>query len=427
MFGLIRKIRRLFRLLLFLLIAALVFGLWQVVKEGKERKDTVSEQAAASGEQTDIRAMWLSQFDLSPMLTENGKPRAQADAERRLGEAMKNIASQGLNTVFVQVRPNGDSFYPSDLFPMSHYAVGSIGGTVSYDPLALILAAAKDQSLSVHAWINPLRLFTDERQSTLSDQYRHVAFCRDQTDRASLVGGTWYLNPAYAEVRQLITDGIRELLLAYPVDGIHIDDYFYPTTETSFDEQAYDAYLAGGGSLSLADFRRESVNSLIRECYAAVHEDGQNRVFGVSPSGNTDRNYHTLYADVAHWCREKGYIDYLCPQVYFGIEHETYGFEAVCKEFVAMTAKQEIPLYIGMTLGKAYDGFSGKEDPYAGSGRREWIEHQDVLARCYAITQTIEGCDGVAFFSYQYFFSPTDGASVRETKEERARLFPLSQ
>ncbi len=429
----LRLLRNLPRLLLLLLAAALMLGTVRALQDNKElhRSPEITETDARSlteplavdASRTRLIGIWLSQFDLSPMLCQGSTQRAEKDARRRLCQAMENISSLGVNTLFVQVRPNGDSFYPSDLFPLSHYAVGSTGADSTYDPLALILEAAHAQGLSVHAWVNPLRLFSEEREKALSASYRHVAWCREDSDRAVAVNGMWYLNPAYPEARKLVADGMVEILQHYEVDGIHIDDYFYPTTDPSFDRESYDAYQTQGGTLSLGDYRRQAIHDLVRECSQAVHATREDALFGVSPSGNTQRNRQVLYADVESWCREANTLDYLCPQVYFGLEHESFDFEGVCREFAAMTKASRIPLYIGMTLGKAYAGFEGQEDPYAGSGKREWIEHRDVLARCYRLAEELG--DGAVFFSYQYFFSPQDGKPIRQTEQELRALLPL--
>ena len=383
---------------------------------------TSDEPAYKANNFESVKAMWLSQYDLSPIYLKNGSQRPVDDYTRRIRQVCDNVVSVGVNTVFVQVRPNGDSLYPSTLFPASPYAVGKIGEAFGYDPFGILLDTAHQVGLSVHAWINPYRCFTEANRLLLSKDCALLPLC--DGDRMVQVGNTWYLNPAYDQNVQYITDGVAELLRLYPVDGIHIDDYFYPTTDEGFDAKAYAAYQREGGSLSLADFRRERVNILIQALSETVRQAGGGRLFGVSPGGNTTRNYHELYADVAAWCAD-GALDYLCPQVYFGLKHATVPFEQVSREFCAMVRDTDVSLILGMTLEKAYNGFYGKTDRYAGSGGAEWIEHRDILSRCLRLAGSLPECSGVAYFSYQFFFSPANGTPPEATEEERATLLPL--
>lgn len=131
-----------------------------------------------------------------------------------------------------------------------------------------------------------------------------------------------YYNPGSEEARQLIVDGVKEIVANYNVDGIHFDDYFYPTTDASFDSGTYAAYQNSGGTLSLADWRRENVNILVRQTYAAIKSINPSVKFGISPQGNMSNNYNVQYSDVAKWISTSGYVDYICPQVYFGFQNQ---------------------------------------------------------------------------------------------------------
>lgn len=375
----------------------------------------------------EVRAMWLSQFDLFPICVNEGKQRRKSDYIRRVEQLLENVVSIGINTLFVQVRPNGDSFYPSALFPSSRYATGRIGAAFDYDPFSILLARAHGKGLSVHAWINPLRCFSEQDRATLTGEYPTLIWTENTSETKDVivpVGGVWYLNPSREAARSLICDGAREILSLYTVDGIHIDDYFYPTTDPSFDSLSFAEYQKTGGKLSLGEFRRNATRQLVSELHRTVLAAGGGRLFGVSPAANLERNYHELYADVERWCAD-GILDYLCPQIYFGWEHDTLPFAETCDIFARLVEKNDIRLIVGMTLGKAYDGYYGKIDSYAGTGAREWIEHTDILSRCFSYTQKTERCNGVAFFSYQFFFSPADGSEISETAAERASLLPL--
>lgn len=363
-----------------------------------------------------MKAIWLSQYDLFEIYTDGGKQREKRDFEKRMENVLDNVISLGMNTIIVQVRPFADSMYPSEYYPVSYCVVGEYGNEASYDPFEIIVALAHDRELSVHAWINPLRAMTDSEMQKI-DRAFSIRRWYDEKKYISNVSGRWYLDPAYPQTRELVCNGIKEIIKLYDVDGIHIDDCFYPTTEEAFDKDSYARY---GNNASLADFRRENINSLIREIYSTVKAENKDALFGVSPSGVTNNNYNKSFADVALWCEEGGYVDYICPQIYFGFEHSTCAFDKVCLEFSNMIKRDDIRLIVGMTLGKAYSGY----DAYAGEGRYEWRDNKDVLLRQLEYTKNLPKCSGVSYFSYKYFFDSVTGERVEETFDEVSLLLP---
>ncbi|MBQ4065695.1 MAG: family 10 glycosylhydrolase, partial [Clostridia bacterium] len=180
-----------------------------------------------------------------------------------------------------------------------------------------------------------------------------------------------------------------------------------------------------GGAKSLADWRREQLNLLVRGLYDATKSVNEGLLFGISPAGNFNTVYNNQYADVYTWCGEAGYIDYICPQAYFGMEHGSFDFVKVSTTFQDMIKTDSVKLIVGMSLGKAKDAYTGGEDKWAGAGKTEWIEHQDVIKRELEATKTFDKCTGVAFFCYQYFFHPVTGEEVIETQAERDNFLPL--
>ena len=371
----------------------------------------------------DVKAMWLSQFDLNGIYTSSGKQRAEADYTARIKKVLANVKSMGFNTVFLQVRPNADSMYPSDHYPMSKYVVGSYGKVADYDPVAVAVDEAHALGLSIHAWINPMRAMTTEEIKSVDDSYAIKKWYSDNSLRGKYIvvsGNNYYLNPAYEDVRKLIIDGATEILDRYSFDGLHMDDYFYPTDEASFDLAAYNEYRKAGGKLTLADFRMAELNKLVAGLYAATKACDHGLLFGISPAGNIN-NVRGDFADVDTWCASEGYIDYICPQVYFGLEHQTYDFKSVCKTWQNIIRNDKVDLIIGMTFGKALS----KEDKWAGSGKNEWANNRDVLKRCLEYTDQLPKCTGVSVFCYQYFYVPTTGAKVSETAKEAANFLPV--
>ena len=139
-----------------------------------------------------------------------------------------------------------------------------------------------------------------------------------------------------------------------------------------------------------------------------------------------EKDYAELYADVYKWCAHQGYVDYICPQIYFGFEHATQAFDMNVDKWNSIITADSVDLWIGMTLGKAFDGSLGVEDRYAGTepGKTEWINNRDVLRRCLEKTFSAEKCTGASYFCYQYFWDPISGVEVAETREERENLLP---
>jgi uncharacterized lipoprotein YddW (UPF0748 family) len=290
--------------------------------------------------------------------------------------------------------------------------------------LSIFLEIAKQKELSVHGWINPLRCMSESEIIEIDDSYL-ICDWYSQNKNLVNVNGNYYLDPANSEVRDYVCLGVKEILESYDVDGIHIDDYFYPTTEKFFDNKSYSDYLEDGGRLSLHDFRRNNINALIKEIYKNVKKSNDDAVFGVSPSANTKRNYEELYADVALWCSDRGYVDYICPQIYFGFEHSTHAFDKICNEFSDMVTEKKVKLLIGITLDKAELGSEGKEDIYAGAGKKEWIENKDIVARSLKLCNALDKCSGVAIFSYQHFYDPLTNHENEKTSEERNNMHPI--
>lgn len=367
---------------------------------------------------TDVKAMWLSQFDLNAVYTSGGKQREENDFRTRIGDILQNVVDNGFNTVFLQVRPNADSFYPSEYYPPSKYVVGSYANDFTYDPFEIVIQEARARGLSIHAWINPLRGMSDAEIQQIDSSYA----IRQWYDDGALCGtylvksgSLWYLNPAYAEVRDLIVYGAREILQRYDVDGIHMDDYFYPTQEASFDSTAYTAYKNSGGKLSLADWRRENLSDLVSRLYRVTKQQRADALFGISPAGTLNKVYANQYADVHRWCGEPGFVDYILPQVYFGFEHATMPFDGVCNQWRDIIKTDYVDLLIGVTFGKA----SSKYDQWAGAGKNEWAEHTDILARSIIYTLTLDKCRGMSVFCYQYFYDPVTGIPNASTAAER--------
>ncbi len=349
----------------------------------KTEPETTEEQPGLT---EPIHAVWLTCYELNAMLKQPGEAAFRSAFE----QALRRCAAGEINTLFVQVRPFCDAFYPSQLFGWSYLCVDQNKERPTFDPLAVMTQLAHQNGFRLHAWVNPYRVSYSSLKE-LPEPLTAYQSCVGQTET-----GTWF-DPSKAAVRSLVLGGMREILQNYAVDGIHIDDYFYPTADEAFDRQSYAEACALGNELPLADWRREQVNLLLRGAYALVKSFGSDKVFSVSPAGDLDKNRASSFADAAAWLAQGGYADWVIPQIYYGFEHETKPFEAVLQRWASLPRQQSVLLLCGLAAYK-----QGKEDAYAGTGRREWTEQPDLIARQIAAVAADERWSGYSLFSYDF-------------------------
>ncbi len=355
---------------------------------------------------SEIKGIWISYIELSELMQGQSKDGFRSN----IAAVFDNCTDLGINTVYVHVRSHADAYYKSELFPWSKYITGTLGKDPGYDPLTVMLEEAHKRSLSFQAWINPLRACGTSQISSYGSYpvYTFATAAGMAGKYAVDVGGTYYLNPAYEEVTKLIAAGASEILSNYNVDGLHIDDYFYPTTDTSFDSSAYSA----SGCSSLSDFRFANCDRMVKELYGAVKSANPTALFSVSVQGNIDNNYTGLYADVRKWCTSSGYLDVIIPQIYYGFENTAAPYTATLLEWEELAAKGGIPLVAGLSVSKV-----GCEDSWAGSGKYEWVNNSDIISRQIAQAKKCSSYGGFALYSYRSVFSPDSSVSAAVNKE----------
>ncbi|HBL40928.1 MAG TPA: hypothetical protein DDY98_04885 [Ruminococcaceae bacterium] len=336
-----------------------------------------------------IHAVWVTCYELKQMLCQSGETAFQSAFEM----AAKRCEQNGINHIFVQVRPFCDAFYCSDLFEWSSLCRDENGHSPSFDPLKVMVTTAHAHGLKIHAWVNPYRISYEEGKAlpmSLSAYESYVGCTANGT----------YFDPSAGAVRELILNGMREILSGYSVDGIHMDDYFYPTKDEDFDRKSYAEACALGNALSLADWRREQVNFLLRGAYSLVKSYGADKIFSVSPSADMQKNRDEDFADVTVWLKQDGYVDWLIPQAYFGFENEKMPFEQVIQQWENLPKAESVRLVCGLAAYK-----QGKEDEYAGTGHMEWKQNTDVLTRQRELISSHAKWDGYCLFSYSDSFS----------------------
>lgn len=366
-----------------------------------EIPSTTTKQQIEVSDATLMKAVWFSYVELTFV------GMSEDEFKTTVSDMFKKVKDARFNAVICQVRANCDAIYPSEYFPFSAAFTGTLGVAPNFDPLQIMVNTAHSFGLEFHAWINPYRISAKSKDyEALPDNSPVYKFLTDQdkyNDRNVLFTEEgMYLNPASSEARNLIVNGIDEILANYDLDGIQFDDYFYPTTDQEFDKVSYDEYKNTVATpLSLADWRRTNVNLLLAEVYKTVHSY-EDIVFGVSPaadisSDNTDKNYTQLYADIKLWCSTVGYIDYIAPQLYFGYEYpeKDFRFDTLLDKWCKLSRANGINLYIGLAAYK-----SGETD----ADSNEWIENNDILSRQIKDVKE-KSTDGIFLYSYSYLFS----------------------
>ena len=276
----------------------------------------------------------------------------EAEFTEAISEAFSYVLSLGCNTVYVHVRAFGDAYYYSDYYPFTAAYSGTVGDKPSYDPLEIMITEAHKLGLSFHAWVNPMRTTTKSNYKSMSSSYTLKQWYSSSTTNGTYLvydsdTGYYWLSPAYSAVRELICAGIAEIVSNYNVDGIHIDDYFYPTTDESFDSLAFSV----SGSSNLSQWRRDTVSQLVSEIYSTVKSCNSSVLFGVSPQGNLDNNLNKLYADVELWCSTSGYLDYIVPQIYYGYSG-TLPFDTTAVQWDSIVTSSTVKLICGIAAYK---------------------------------------------------------------------------
>ena len=262
-----------------------------------------------------------------------------------------------VNAVIFQVRVEGDALYESRFEPWSRFITGVQGRSPGWDPLAFMVEECHKRNMELHAWINPYRART---RGTSYVAPSHMS--KKRPDNFISYDGQLYFNPSLQSNRDHICGIVRDILMRYDVDGLHIDDYFYPypANGKEFDD---DRWFRQSGQANKAAWRRENVNHLIYQLYCTVREVKPWVKFGVSPFGiyRNSRTweygsetrglqcYDDLYADVLFWI-EKGWVDYCVPQIYWEIGHSAADYEELVEWWAKYASGR--PLYVGQDVNR---------------------------------------------------------------------------
>jgi uncharacterized lipoprotein YddW (UPF0748 family) len=365
---------------------------------------TTPVERAPAGEEPpaverEFRGVWIAAVSNLDWPSRPGLP---PDSQRAELSRMFDRARQlRLNAVILHIRPAGDALYVSDLEPWSEYLTGQQGRAPEphYDPLEFAVAEAHARGLELHAWFNPYRARHPSARGELAAN--HIA--STNPDLVKSYGSYLWMDPGEDEVRRRSVAVVVDVVRRYDVDGVHIDDYFYPYREIGPDGReldfpdsaSYARYRAGGGTLGRSDWRRSNVDRYVAELYAAVKREKPLVKVGISPIGTWRPNvrpqlggfdaYESIFADARRWLVE-GDLDYIVPQLYWPIARTDVSFPVLLDWWV-----QQNPLGRGM-----YAGLIPGNVNVDTAGRAGW-DPDEIIGQIY-ITRGRPGAEGHVHF-----------------------------
>ena len=345
--------------------------------------------------------------------------------KRQTDTILENVDKNGFNAVFLQVRPCSDAFYKSAFYPWSSFLTGQQGMAPDeeFDPLAYWIEKAHERSIELHAWLNPYRIARNQAEW---DGLAENSPARQHPDWVIQYGAGYYFDPALSEVRQLVIDGALEIVQNYAVDGIHLDDYFYPGTDFN-DSNSYNKY--GKGFSDIGDWRRDNVNKLVKSLDEQLHEADSEIEFGISPaavwasdfmnpegSATTSdySSYYVLFADTRGWVRE-GWVDYLAPQLYWASGEEWSDFKVLLEWWTNVfkeAGRDDVELFIGLADYKTVDEGSDPGSP--------WYGGRELKTQMNACKEN-SGVGGTIHFRYRFI---ADSTKIQRVLKE---LYPVRE
>ncbi len=378
---------------------------------------SVSPPRPATDNQTsqvprEFRAMWIATVGNIDWPSKRGLSADQQRAEMR--QIVATARRLKLNALVLQVRPAADAIHPSKLEPWSEYLSGiqGVATAANYDPLAEWIQLAHSEGMELHAWFNPYR--ARHNTATSAPAANHVS--KWLPGAVKTYGNMQWMDPGDSDAARHTLAVISDVVRRYDIDGVHVDDYFYPypvkappvatpggtlpakadeLPDLDFpDELSWQRYKKGGGKLTRADWRRDNINQFVRTMYRAVHTIKPWVKVGISPFGlpKSDRRpdgitgfsqYDKLYADVEFWF-EQGWLDYLAPQLYWPIAQEAQAFPVLLRYWAGIN-KESRHLWPGL--------FTSRID----ESEKSW--QTDELVRQISLTRGQSGASGHIHFS----------------------------
>ncbi len=377
------------------LIIILIFILGLFLLFGKKSKEVEKME--------EKRFIFISYIELAKYL----KDKEETVMKNTIDDMINQCKDFGFTDIILQVRSFSDAIYYSDIFPSSITIVAKEGDKLPFDVLDYFIKISHKNNIRLHAWINPYRIRSNLSKEEIKDN--NPAFKYLNTNKVEKNAKGIFYNPADEEVRKLILSGVDEILDNYDIDGIHYDDYFYPSD--TIDLENYNEAKKDNQDLTLQQFRLENTTKLIKETYERVKKKDKNILFGISPEGNITNNYEVNYIDTKKFASEEGYVDYLMPQIYFGFFNSVKPFYQTVKEWNSYITTDKVKLIPALAFYKV-----GNEDLYAKEGQYEWVESNNIIAREVLTSRPLSNYQGFAIFRYDSILS--DNLTEQAFKEK---------
>lgn len=367
----------------------------------------------------DVRGVWVS--NVANIDTPKGL--SIAEYQDYLRKMIANIASYNMNTIVFQVRPASDAYYVSKLNPWSRYITGTEGQDPGFDVLQFVIDEAKKYGIKIHAWMNPYRVSVsslnlenttiEEAASAYLATLDDMNFAKQHPEHTLVDGANKIiLCPSHPEVIDFVTQSIMEVVENYDVEGVHIDDYFYPYGKIPFEREEQDYYTyRESEQQNFDDWRRSNVDKMIKNIHDALKKSfsktGKKVDFGISPfavyrthsslveggwekgsfhSAGALQCYSELYSDVYKWMKEK-WIDYVVPQVYFPFERVDVRYHDLTKWWNDIAKETKTTLYIGQGLYQM--------------GSNEYWQNKEEIANQLKFNCQFDHISGTIFFTYK--------------------------
>lgn len=317
----------------------------------------------------EFRGVWIATVD-----NIDWPKRGQWNVENQKTEFIRQLdmhRRNGLNAVIVQVRPAADALYPSPYEPWSQWLTGVQGRppVPFYDPLEFTINEAHKRGFEYHAWVNPYRANFSIGKSSIAPA--HIT--RLHPEWFLRYGNTLYFDPGNKEAQAWVVAVVKDMVSRYDIDAVHMDDYFYPYRIPGKEFPDTASYRLYGNGMSRDDWRRSNTDSIIHKLTTVIHETKPWMKFGISPFGvwrNADKdlrgsatragqtNYDDLYADVLLWL-QKGWIDYVAPQIYWEFSQPNAPFEPILKWWNENSYGRHC--YVGLGIYKAGSNVAWKD------------------------------------------------------------------
>ncbi len=362
-----------------------------ILAQPKELDDSFNSHNDRNSKE--FRAVWVATVSNLDWPSKTGL--SVEEQKQEFLDLLDNVQRWNMNAIIVQVKPSSDAFYKSKLSPWSKYLTGKQGVDPGYDPLAFIIKEAHKRNIEVHAWFNPFRLSAGSASwSNLSSDniaYKH-------SDWVVRYAEQLYLNPGIPEVSDYVVESIMEVVKNYNIDGIHLDDYFYPYKVGNQEYPDGKEYARYGSAFdSKADWRRNNVNMFVKKLHDEIKTEKKDIDFGISPFGvwrneSSDirgsktkalQNYDDLYADILSWM-ENGWIDYVAPQLYWQRGHSAADYSTLVEWWNNAAKETKTRLYIGLAAYRV----------------NEW-KQSDELIQQVNYNRNFPEVKGNIFFSYK--------------------------